>query len=256
MKYCHSCGKAIENNNAKFCPECGKSIGRNSSSLKKWIIALTISFSLCALFFVMLISVLVFENDNPTQQQNKLSNPTNTTHTTPATKLSNSIKTNTPQKPVTQTEPHEFEPVNSKTFICSEYEFLCKIPEGWRTIYKNDMVFIQGPKNTPSQKASIVMQRFFYSVQRHYTLKDLGFSVINQCSKYPNYRLIEDNQTENTRKTVVEFFKTDENKMFKYEQVLLKNNGRIYAIAFVVPSDIYDLYHDVMVTAVKTFKTI
>lgn len=239
MNYCQSCGYKLQSAKIKFCPECGKSINKNSSSLKKWIIALTISFSLCSLLFMMVISVLVFEDQNTTAQEPMLQKTKTASEPQPATKQESN---NTPLK--------------LKSLINSNFEFVCKMPQTWQTTEKKNMLIMHGLKNTDSEQANIVIQRFFYSPQQQYTLKDLGDSVINTCSSYPDYKIIEDTATTTSRKTVVEFYNTDKNAMYKYEQVLLKNKGRIYAVAFVVPSNIYDLYHDVMVTVVTTFKFI
>lgn len=250
MRHCINCGFKIEKDSIKFCPECGKSLTKNKSSLKKWIIALTISFSLCSVLLMMFISVLVFQDSRANTQQTKIKQTPSVSPKQSNVKPKKTTQINTNSS--TQEKPK----LTFKSLINSEYEFTCQIPDDWNTFNKNNMLIVKGADQSKAKDASIIIQRFFYSPQRQYTLKDLGYSVIKQCSSYPNYTLIEDKQTSNTRKTVVSFFNTDENKMYYYEQILLKNKGRIYAIAYVVPSDIYNLYHNVMKTAVQTFKFI
>lgn len=233
MNYCPNCGNKTDTTD-KFCPECGKNISAaKNSSLKKWLL-LAISSSVCAVLLLLLISVLIVKKENT---------KTKTFIVKPAKKAE--------AKPV---KPKQA--IKTRSLIASEFDFTCQIPETWTTNIQGNMFQIYGPINTEAENASIVVQRFFHSPQKKYTLNDLGDSVVNQFISYPNYQLIEDRKGSLSRKTTVRFFHTKKDKMYTYEQVLLKDKGRIYAIAYVLPSDIYDRYHDVMKTVVTTFKFI
>lgn len=219
MSYCQSCGHKIENNTAKFCPNCGKQTSP-AKSLKKLITLLIIGLPLC--FFLLILTLGIFSKKN-------ISKPT---------------KTNKAPKALPAT----------RRLSVPKYAFSCQVPPKWTTHDQNNMIHIYGPANTHAKEAAVLVQRFFYNPERQYTLKDLGDSLINLSNTYPQFTVIEDRQGSLSRKTTVEFFHTQKNKMYKWQQVLLKDKNRIYVIGYIVPSNIYETYHHVMKTVVKTFK--